>query len=163
VNLDFLLHEIEDRGIRLRAVGDRLAVKPMSSVTPELREKLIAHRDELLARLALSNPSSQLVIREAPDLRTSIVQPDPLWTPDLRIPSEVVAEIRRIEAEAYRLGWTHERLWNRDFWPHTVLHPRGLSSVIDVGERLINVRSDYITIEKLDNRRTRQRFWRVDA
>ncbi len=47
--------------------------------------------------------------------------------------------------------------------PDALKRPRGLSSVIDAGDRLIDITAEYSTIEKSDNRRTRQRFWRADA
>ena len=43
-----LLGELRDRGIELRAVGDRLRYKPVESVDAELLERLRAHKPELL-------------------------------------------------------------------------------------------------------------------
>ncbi len=46
-----LLVELVQRGIELRAVGDRLRYRPRSAMTPDLADRLAAHRGELLAIL----------------------------------------------------------------------------------------------------------------
>jgi len=51
VTVDELLQTIEQRGATLRVVGDRLAVRPKSALTDELRAAIRRHREELVARL----------------------------------------------------------------------------------------------------------------
>ncbi|MEW6212388.1 MAG: hypothetical protein AB1631_28945 [Acidobacteriota bacterium] len=46
-----LLTNLQQKGIRLEARGDRLRYAPASAVTPELREVLAAHKAQLLALL----------------------------------------------------------------------------------------------------------------
>jgi hypothetical protein len=73
----------------------------------------------------------------------------------------VVAEIKRIEPEALRLGWLPERLWNRAFWPHTAEHPRGLASVMKSDYQVLEVSPDSICI--LRCRHAVLRFPRCDG
>jgi hypothetical protein len=40
-------------------------------------------------------------------------------TPQLAIDPAVEAEIRRVECDALQFGWSHARLWNVSFWPHS--------------------------------------------
>jgi hypothetical protein len=80
----------------------------------------------------------------------------------------VVAMIAAIEPAALALGWSHERLWNHELWPHTETNPRGLASCLDAGDRIGEVHADHITIHKRDRAvqtfcRSAQSFWRTDA
>ncbi|MGO9056098.1 MAG: hypothetical protein ACLQU2_01720 [Candidatus Binataceae bacterium] len=81
--------------------------------------------------------------------------------PDPHMPPEVQAEIQRIEPAAAALGWRSGRLWSRSYWPNTSRHPRGLASLLDLGDRLVEVAANYIVIEKADG--NKQRFWKTDA
>ncbi len=47
-----LLAELERRGIEMRANGDRLQFRPVAALTPDLTERLKAHKPGLLAILA---------------------------------------------------------------------------------------------------------------
>lgn len=53
MNAHAILTEFDRRGITLRVEGDNLIAKPLSAVTPELREAARQHKAELLARLRL--------------------------------------------------------------------------------------------------------------
>lgn len=159
MTLDSLLHEIESRGIRLRVIGGRLAVKPASALTSELREILSDHRDEVLARLAVSLSPSQSAIQAVAHRYGSTVRGDAPAT-DPRIPPVVAAQIRQIEAQAYRLGWSRERLWNGDFWPHSRARPRGLASVLNSGDQIIEVNAEFM---RLVCGRNTLRFFRWDS
>jgi hypothetical protein len=44
-----LLAELRALGVEVVAAGDRLRFKPVSGVTPELRERMLEHKDALLA------------------------------------------------------------------------------------------------------------------
>lgn len=46
-----LMADLNHRGVRLEAHGDRLRFSPRSSVTPDLAERMKAHKGELLALL----------------------------------------------------------------------------------------------------------------
>jgi hypothetical protein len=69
----------------------------------------------------------------------------------------VRAELERIWPEAERLGWPRERIWGAKFWPAEM---GGLGSLLDPGDRLIEVASDFIVIEKNYCGATRLRFRR---
>jgi hypothetical protein len=51
VNVAQLLADLARLGIRLEARGDRLGYWPRSALSPDLTERLKAHKDELLAKL----------------------------------------------------------------------------------------------------------------
>ena len=53
--VSLLLVELARRGIELRAVGDRLRYRPRSAMTPDLADRLAAHRGDLLAILAAAD------------------------------------------------------------------------------------------------------------
>ncbi len=81
------------------------------------------------------------------------------------IPQGVRAMIEAIEPEARRLGWPAELLWNSEFWDS----PRGLASILDPDDRIVEVRVDHIVIEKFETLEQtelpgvfrKQRFWRA--
>ena len=50
-----LLVELARRGVELRAAGDRLRYRPRSAMTPDLADRLAAHRADLLAVLAAAD------------------------------------------------------------------------------------------------------------
>ena len=58
-----LLADVARRGIKLEPHGDRLRYCPRSAVTPDLAERLAAHKAELLAMLQTNAPTH----REAPE------------------------------------------------------------------------------------------------
>ncbi len=67
-----LLVELARRGIELRAVGDRLRYRPRAAMTPDLADRLTAHRGDLLAtytpeerRRLADGPSATLAAIEA--------------------------------------------------------------------------------------------------
>jgi hypothetical protein len=161
MNILLVVREYEARGVRfeLREDGKIVVDAPKGALAPEQIEQLRAMKTAITAVFAGSPAASNLFDRAEPrpywhsgheESETSGRTPAGGWTPDLRIQPEVVAEIRLIEARALALGWHPERLWNRSFWPHTPEHPRGLSSVLDSGDRVIRITSDYIVIEKQD-------------
>lgn len=166
MNAVAIVKELKARGVRFETQGERLILDaPKGALTAEEVERLRAHKVELLAVVTPASIRAEAETHTLTDHKNDEIRLDEAkgWTPDAHIPAAVATEIRRIEAEALALGWRAERLWRRTFWPHTHLDPRGLASVIDAGDRLIDVTADSITIEKSDNRRTRQRFWRADA
>jgi hypothetical protein len=63
---------------------------------------------------------------------------------DSHIPESIRAKISAIELEARALGWDPERLWNSNFWDS----PRGLPAVMDEGDEIAEVTTDYIAILK---------------
>lgn len=53
--VSLLLVELARRGIELWAAGDRLRYRPRSAMTPDLADRLAAHRGDLLAILAAAD------------------------------------------------------------------------------------------------------------
>jgi hypothetical protein len=53
-----LLVELARRGIELRAAGDRLRYRPRSAMTPDLADRLTAHRADLLAILTAADDAA---------------------------------------------------------------------------------------------------------
>jgi hypothetical protein len=58
-------------------------------------------------------------------------------------------------------GLGHERLWNVDFWPHRVEHPRGLASLLSPDDELGEVTRVFIVIHKADGKE--RQFMRLDS
>ena len=83
-----LLAEVEARGIELQAHGERLRFRPRSAVTPDLAERLQAHKDELLASLSKPAPSSS----------SSTAGPWNQVQDDL-LRAELLAEVDKIKAD----------------------------------------------------------------
>ena len=61
-----LLVELARRGIELRAAGDRLRYRPRSAMTPDLADRLTAHRGDLLAILAAADLAASDTAAPAP-------------------------------------------------------------------------------------------------
>jgi hypothetical protein len=142
----------------LEARGDRsIAVRPGSAAPPELLEAIRRHKAELLKLLATVS------LQDREEDETDRVARADGWDPPAEIPAAIASEIRRIESQALVLGWHRERLWNHRFWPHRAGKPRGLASVLDPGDRIIEVTADFILIEKSNSLRDRWQFWRSDG
>ena len=54
-----LLTDLRERGLRLRAEGERLLVAPKGALTPEIRDALVAHKSEILPLLQAQDPEVQ--------------------------------------------------------------------------------------------------------
>ncbi len=84
-----LFAELRGRGISLRAVGNRLRYRPVAAVTPELRERMAACKEELLAlmeqleeRAAIIEYDARIPRAEA-ERRAGLLFPAP---PEIRDP-----------------------------------------------------------------------------
>lgn len=64
--VSLLLVELARRGIELRAAGDRLRYRPRSAMTPDLADRLAAHRGDLLAILAAADVAAGDAAAPAP-------------------------------------------------------------------------------------------------
>lgn len=75
-----LLADLTDRGIELRAENGRLRFRPVTAITPDLAERVKAHKGELLALLdpasvaALPETHADREIRRF--LRVAVSRPD---------------------------------------------------------------------------------------
>jgi hypothetical protein len=126
-----LIHSLQVRGVRLTLVGGRLAVLPRGRLTEADRAAIRAHKAELLRLLAEAEHT----------VRTEGMVPDsrhPL------IPYAVREKIEVIEAEARRLGWPPELLWNAGFWDR----PRGLAALLNPEDEIVEVTPECIGILK---------------
>jgi hypothetical protein len=166
MNACLLLTELHNRGIRVESrCNGNLYVAPKALLTPELIETIRTHKAELLAVLmiapevlarlqAMTDDPADCVIRLGSDLVPGN-RPLPATTDKAAvcpprairkaIAPELQVKIEAIEAEARRLGWPTERLWNASFWDQ----PRGLLAVMDPDDEIIEVTADTIRILKL--------------
>jgi hypothetical protein len=62
------------------------------------------------------------------------------------VPPAVRAVIESIEVDARAKGWPPELLWNAEFWGS----PRGLAALLDEGDAIVEVATDYIAILKVE-------------
>jgi hypothetical protein len=62
-----LMADLNRRGIRLKARGDRLRYSPKSAVPPDMMERLKAHKGELLAALGDNDIPRFVIPLMAPD------------------------------------------------------------------------------------------------
>jgi len=74
-----------------------------------------------------------------------------------QIESAVAAEIRRVEPQARSLGWSQWRLWESRFWPG----PRGLAALMEPGDQIMEVTTEWIRIQKRHG--IQQRFFHFDG
>jgi hypothetical protein len=84
-----LLTEMQAQGFDLKVVGDRLCIRPVGRLTPELRDLLTRRKTELLARLA--PPRGFVTLR--PDTRTGV---------SLTVPVEAVELALDLERRGHR-------------------------------------------------------------
>jgi hypothetical protein len=77
-------------------------------------------------------------------------------SPQIAMDPSVQAELSRIWPEAERLGWSHARIWNAQFWPNSDAQPRGLAAVLQPGDTIVEVTEQWITL--LAQRHHTQRF-----
>ena len=71
------------------------------------------------------------------------------------VPSDVAAEVQRIEDEAMALGWTPEELWQTAGWVSSL----GLAAVMEPGDVVEEVAAGYIAIRRRDGNLVR--FYRM--
>ena len=154
-----ILVELKERKVHVEPrPGGKLYLAPARAVDPALLHKIRAHKaelHELLSAPAMSDLEENSIDRPA--------RCDG-WLPPAEVPPAVASEIKRIEVEALRLGWSKARLWNFNFWPHTKNEPRGLASVMNDDDAIVAVSKDYIAIgSRGRNFENYRRFWRLDA
>src|SRR6266849_5865671 len=147
-----LLSDFRARGIRLIPNPPRLTVEPASRLTDVDRAAIRAAKSELLRLLVADG------FHDHEEDEIDRVARDDGWRPPTEIPPAIAAKIKCIEPRALALGWSPGRLWNFAFWPHRHDEPRGLASVINEGDRIVEVFADHIVIEKNDIRKVRQTF-----
>jgi hypothetical protein len=151
MELAALIEDFSKRGIKLTSKDGRLIVEPASKLSDTDREIIRSAKLDLLRVLAsatrsgeTANPNQDLPPAEG--IRTNWRQN---LTPNSRlplIPLGVHAILESIEHEARVKGWPPELLWNSEFWGS----PRGLAAVLDEGDAIAEVTSDYIAILKTE-------------
>jgi hypothetical protein len=157
-----LLARLSERGFKLSVHAEKLRVVPASHLTEEDRTAIRHNRDHLLRLIELGSPVRAPLKQKSQteDHESTSATKDRFEGVNPRVAAEVAAEIRRIEADAYRLGWSRERLWNADFWPHTRTDPRGLASVLSPGDRITEVNEQFILFVRHHHK---LRFFRSDS
>lgn len=85
MNAAELLLDLDRRGIRLEAHGDRLRYSPRSALTPDLLARLKAHKAELLAMLRPAPEVARIASNAAAVWQAALdrLEGDPLFSPDL--------------------------------------------------------------------------------
>src|SRR5208337_3572683 len=155
-----VLAELRARGVKITArPGGKLGLRGPARVVAELRDEVRAHKAELVAFLHESSRTGAAE-RDDGQAERSVSQSHPAparKSATAQIHPDIAAELERIEAEALRLGWTRDRLRNVGFWRPW---PRGLASVLETGDRITEINSDYITVRKGDGHGATQRFWK---
>jgi hypothetical protein len=125
-----LLFDLVSRGIVLTSEGEKLIAQPVSRLTEADCAAIRAHKAELdLIRIPAAAGSHQGI---TPNSRSPLVPP------------AVRTLIEGIEADARAKGWPAELLWNAEFWGS----PRGLATVLDDDDAIVEVTPDYIGILK---------------
>jgi hypothetical protein len=153
-----VLQELHERQVVVEPrPGGQLALAPVEALDPALIAKVRAVKSELLKIL-----SAHTLIDREKDEMDGVARADD-WQPSAKIPAAIATEIARIEVRAISLGWDRGRLWNFAFWPHRGNEPRGLASVMDSGDRVVEVFADHLVIEKNDTGEARQRFWKCQS
>lgn len=81
-----LMTDLTRLGIRIEAHGDRLRYSPRSAMTPDLADRLKAHKAELLSILRGGDESPKVDLTDAAELWQAIVDEladDPKFPPDI--------------------------------------------------------------------------------
>jgi hypothetical protein len=152
----------------------KIIVFPRDRATPELIELILENKLALLRLLRAEQERPRIV---PPDDDRLDLPPPPNggrstasrtsalaeWSETHSVDISIVGEILKIERQALALGWRYERLWTPKFWPHRDARPRGLASVLGIGDKLGVVTAEWIEIRVGDGRGTVQRFRRCDA
>jgi TubC N-terminal docking domain len=172
VNVDCIVADLAERDIRLMPDGNALVVEPASKLTEDDRQTIRAHKPALLELLSRRpiEPDVECDEQDNAVQRGCNYAPSSAVTPiehqdgpaQRRIEPAIAAELERIEGQALALGWSHERLWNSGFW---YPWPRGLAAVMDAGDRIVEVTSDYMRVERprANVMPLLLRFWRTDG
>ncbi len=74
-----IMINLRERGIQLKAHGDRLRYSPMSAMTPELAQRVKAHKPALLAILTADDVPAAVLWQAALDL----LEGDPEFPPEM--------------------------------------------------------------------------------
>jgi hypothetical protein len=90
-----ILENLNQRGIRLVARGAQLIAQPASRLSDDDREAIRQHKAELHEYLHAIEVAQ--------------------WCESSHIDISIGAAILDIEAKAFALGWSYERLWNSHF------------------------------------------------
>ena len=128
-----VLSELRKRGVRVESrPAGKLRLTPARAVDLALLENVREHKAELLLLLRNAAPDA-----EGPKVDGSSSRPTPYHTA--------------------KDSGTRDRLRNAGFWRPW---PRGLASVLEAGDQVTEITSDFITIRKSDGRGATQRFWK---
>ena len=98
-----LLAELDRRGVKLAAAGERLRYRPRDAVSPELRAAIIEHKPELLARVAEEEAEARSRVDAACD------PPSPVYSP--AAPSLVGQPVSTTSSASAEMPIAGKRAW----------------------------------------------------
>jgi hypothetical protein len=142
-----LLAEVHKHGAVPLLVDGKLKVAPPGKLPPDLIDELRRRAGEIKAELVRQSEATRISDDTGQGEGPRPAQAMRNIFPDSRRPlisDAVRAKLERIEAEARRLGWPPELLWNSQFWGL----PRGLAAVLDDTDEIAEVTPEFITILK---------------
>jgi hypothetical protein len=144
-----LIAELEAQGLRPLVRDGRLKLAgPKARVTPDLVERVRAHKRELMDLLAPDAGGDATGVDRRDEQRDGLplAEPQPRveevaapivgWRDDPQLNEQVRFEIERWWPQMRLMNWSEERIWRRTFWPHIAEHPRGLASVLEPGDQI---------------------------
>lgn len=137
-----LLSELRSRGIALIPRGENLMAEPASLLSETDRVAIRQSKSDLLRILSKASAAASDEDKGAHSGQTG-----PSNSRYSLVTPEVRELIEAIEPEARAKGWPAELLWNSEFWGA----PRGLAAVLDEGDAIAEVTTDYIAIYKVEH------------
>jgi hypothetical protein len=117
----------------LRSFGERVGLVP-ASPTAEPEDPLERHDVDL----------------DFPSVAKVPSEPITSWRDRPKIHVDLREELERWEPQLRALGWSVDRIWRRSFWPHSTDHPRGLASILDVGDRILFADEAHVWLMRRD-------------
>lgn len=151
-----LIEDLNKRGIRLHVKGEKIVVAPAAKLTEEDCQAIRCHKSTLIVLLAAAHPAAVEPTKPSAPPLAEMQQ-----RAERELDPEVLNQLLLAWAQAALFNWPPCRIFNRNFWPHSAKHPRGLAALLDRGDKVIAVTLHYVKVRKRDGHE--QRFWRFDA
>lgn len=111
-----ILDELRERGLRVRAAGDKVRLEPRRLVTPEVMEQVLRHKSELLAHLRAEKDRAEalallnrlktytLPAGRMPAARAIVERLKPLLAAPEIDPAQALTTLQQLERELVALG-----------------------------------------------------------
>ena len=169
-----ILTRARELGITLEATPEG-AIRARPKTPPDLGAEIRAHKAELLTLLVRPEggdppatnaavdgrlqctvdevtsifPGARLMgVREIAE-KSEAADEAPIARPAAKkqqIDIQVREELGRWWPQLRVMGWSEERIWSAEFWPHMPEHPRGLAGVLQPGDRILFADADVVHI-----------------